>query len=848
MILCRHLVSLTFIFLTLTLQAQNINIKGKVMDELTSEAVPFATVAFYPEESNVPFDGTTTDLEGRFTLNNIQPGTYRLEVSFIGYATREVPLQIVSGQREINLGAITLEPKTTQLEELEVTAMARSAVNRLDRVSYRAEDFETARGGTAADLLSRLPSLDVSPDGEVSVRGTTDFIVYLNGRPTQLDPSVLLAQIPAGSIVGVDIITVPTAGFDAQGKGGIINIVTKTDAVEGLSVSASGTLGGAPWGNRTEEISGYKLKDDRYGGAINLVYAKKDWVLQGGINYSKRHVNSDREGVARILVPGSNAYKHMIASGLKPEWYENVAANFGFEKKISSRSQISGSYFFGHRTEGRIANYLYNNFFGDINQNPLPDVPVDETFTFNPNTGIREGLFNTMNVDYSTSPDEDSRLAIGAVYEYSLLTHDVDNPNINFDNASQQLGDKILHYRQKDATPLHGVRLSADYSRNLENGYALSFGLQPQFVNISGSFEYDTLGIASNQWGAFTNLENEIELNRYIYAGYFDLAGQINKFNFKAGLRLEYTDQVMEIENPDYFSLFERPSQNRFEWKKLDWFPGLHAAYPITDNDRLNFAASRRISRAPVKNMAPFLYRRHLEVYVVGDPELKPEYINTVELTYSKNIGEQQVSLTGFYRSVSDAVFRVNTVYEEELILIRTFTNAGQTQSMGGEVNANFELGNKAKLYLGASLYHFQLEADIFGYREDHRSTNWTLKGNANVNLGRQIRVVADFNVRSAEVTAQGSDRMRYIANAALIYNPESLKAWSFNLRALNILNSNTSGMSTRAYNSEGIQIFYQDTDFYWYGPIAELTVSYQFNWRNQTKARGESSFGKDEF
>jgi len=246
--------------------------------------------------------------------------------------------------------------------------------------------------------------------------------------------------------------------------------------------------------------------------------------------------------------------------------------------------------------------------------------------------------------------------------------------------------------------------------------------------------------------------------------------------------------------------------------------------------------------------MAPFLYRRHLEVYVVGDPELKPEYINTVELTYSKNIGEQQVSLTGFYREVNDAVFRVNTVYEEELILIRTFTNAGHTESLGGEINANFELGKKAKLYLGASLYHFQLEADIFGYREDHRSTNWTLKGNTNLMVSRQLRFVADFNIRSAEVTAQGSNKMRYLANAALIYNPERLKAWSFNLRALNILNSNTNGISTRAYNSESIQIFYQDTDFNWYGPIAELTISYQFNWRNQTKARTESSFGKDEF
>ncbi len=105
-----------------------------------------------------------------------------------------------------------------------MAAMTRTVVTRLDRISYRAGDFETARGGTAADLLSHLPALSVSPDGKVSIRGTTDFIVYLNGRPTQIEPDVLLAQLPATSVVGIDIITVPSAAYDAQGKGGIINM------------------------------------------------------------------------------------------------------------------------------------------------------------------------------------------------------------------------------------------------------------------------------------------------------------------------------------------------------------------------------------------------------------------------------------------------------------------------------------------------------------------------------------------------------------------------------------------------------------------------------------------------
>ncbi len=830
-------------------QAQSVDIKGTVVDGENGEVVPFATIAVFLPGEDVPFDGATTNIDGRFTVTLASPGAFNLRFSFIGFDPKEMLIEVDSNQREVNLGSVNISPVAISLDGVEVTAMERSAVSRLDRVSYRAEDFETARGGTAAELLNRLPGLSVSPDGEVSLRGTTDFVVYLNGRPTQMEAAMLLSQLPAGSVVGVDVITVPTASFDAQGKGGIINITTKAKAIEGLSVSANVTLGGAPWGNTKDDITGYKLNDDRIGSGVNMVFGRQGWLLQGGFSYNHRDVNSRRSGVAAILVPGTeNVYKHMIASGYKPEWYETVTANFGFEKSLSAASSLNGSYFYSSRTEGRNANYLYRNFFGDADQNPAPDVPVDEHFTFNPNKGIRKGFFNSINLDYSYNANDNSKLSVGVLYEYSLLSHDVNNPNVAYDPENEDLLQTILHYRQFDETPLNALRLNVDYTWETARNTSISVGLQPQLIKINGGFDYDTLGIASNEWGSYSALENELSLDRYVHAGYVDLAGQSGKLSYKAGLRLEYTDQMLEIENPDYFSLFDRPEQKEFEVNKLDWFPGLHAGYQVSESDRLGFAASRRISRAPVKNMAPFLYRRHLEVYVVGDPQLKPEYINTAELSYGKTMGNQQVTLTGFYRGVEDAVFRVNTVYEEELILIRTFTNAGQTTAVGGEINANLEWGNRFRAFIGASLYHFRLKADIFGYREDHRSTNWSLKGNANLRFTDELRLIADVDVRSAEVTAQGSNNMRYMANAAMVFSPKKLPAWSFNFRALNILNSNKRGISTRAYNMEGIRIFYQDTDFYWYGPIAELTVTYQFNWRNQSKLQTESTFGKDEF
>ena len=827
---------------------QSGSINGIVLDSETSEGVPFATVALYQGASDTPLAGVTTNLDGEFSIIGVAAGSYRISFSFIGYVSQDLNnVEITRSSPSVTLAPIRLTPASVDIEGVEVTAMARTVVNRLDRRTYRAEDFETARGGNATDVLNRLPSVSVSPDGEVSVRGTTDFMVYLNGRPTQMEPSVLLGQISASNIQSIDVITVPSAQYDAQGKGGIINITTKSTGIEGFSLSANGLLGGAPWGNRTDKISGYNLTDNSYGGGLNFTYGNNGWLFFGGLNYSWRDVNSERLGSARILNAENNTYKHMIASGLKPEWYENLSANIGFDANLSEQSQVSASYYYGTRTEGRKALYLYNIFTADRDKNPVDGVPTNEHWIFNPNEGIREGTFHTINADYTYRFDETTKLTLSGLYEHSVLIHSVNNPNIDYNPSSGLLGNHLLHYNQMDNTPLDGFRFSADFSKEFDNGQTLSIGLQPQFFSIAGGLDYDTLNIATNTWGANTDFENRIDLTRGIYAGYADYSGSLGNLSYKTGLRLEYTDQALNIDNPDYFSIFDRATTDRHVQQKLDWFPSLHIGYLISESDNVSLAASRRISRAPIKNMAPFLFRRHLEVYLVGDPALKPEYINNVELSYSKTIAKQRFTLIGFYRGVDNAVFRVNTVYEDELVLIRSFTNSGNTTALGAELNANMELGDKAKLFVGGSLFDYHVQADIFGYQEDNRSLSWSLKGNLNVMISRELSFNADFDMRSAQVTAQGQNEMQYLANAALRYSPAKAKGWNFTLRALNILNSNTRELNTRAYDSSGTQIFYQDTDYYWYGPIAELAISYDLNWKGQSK-KGGSEFGRDEF
>ncbi|TLX76547.1 TonB-dependent receptor [Labilibacter sediminis] len=842
------LVTLVLAFIGFSVSAQKAKVTGLVSDSETSEGIPYATVAIYPLGEDAPLNGTVTDMNGQFYLEKVRPGQYELVVSFMGYQPQRVQdVLVTQGQNKVSVGNVNLAPNNIAIDGVEVTAMKKTVTSKIDRKVYNASDFETAKGGTATDMLNKLPSVSVNPDGEVSVRGATDFMVYLNGKPTQMEPSMLLAQISSDAIENVEVITVPTAKYDAQGKGGIINITTKRSGVQGLSVSANGLLGGAPWGNLTDPISGYEQNDDRYGGGVNLIYMKDDLSLYGGFNYNKRNVNGMRSGDARLLQENGEYY-HMVASGERPEWYENFSANAGFDYQINDKSNIAASYFYADRNEGRSAFYVYNNFYGDIDKGNKHD----EEYIYNPNTDNRYGEFHTFNVDYNLKLNETSDIRLSALYEHSKLSRALDNRDYAFDNDNQEIGDIQEHFKQTDNTPLDGIRFSADYAKEFDNGGKLGLGLQPQWVSLNGGFQYDTLGVESGDWAAYEDLYNGVDLTRGVYAGYIDYSATTGKLDYMLGLRLEYTDQTLKVDNANYaeeIPKFSEPNEdNEYLTQQLDWFPTAHLKYHLDDNNSITAAASRRINRPAVKNMAPFLYRRHYEVYVIGDPSLEPEYINQAELSYDTRIGKQNINITGFYRGTENAVFRVNTTWPEENVLIRSYTNSGNTQALGVELNTNLTAGDFVKIFLGGSVYNYRVKADIFGYQEDNSSTNWSLKGNVNFNLTKELKLTTDFNVKSATVTAQGNNEMFYMANAALSYSPKKLEGWNFQLRGLDLLTSNITGLDTRAYDAGGNQIFYQDTEYVRNGPIVEVGVSYSFNMNGKKGKKTESTFGKKEF
>lgn len=843
----RFFLALFFLFLNAFLFAQKGRIQGQVMDQLSKEPIPFASVQLKSADLQ---RGIITDVEGGFLFEKLPFGTYEMVVSYIGFSSHKTAPIILSKTNTFqHLPEIELFVDTHVLEEINITASTHTQKTKIDRKSYSSSDFYTAQGGNAADLLNKIPSVSVDTDGQVSVRGTTDFMVYLNGKPTNLNPSVLLGQIASSTIDKIDIISVPTARYDAQGKGGIINITTKKNTTERFSLFASGLLGGAPWANHTDTYSGHYLKDDRHRAGFQASFHRDNLTLSGGMNHNRKNVNGMRSGQARVFVDDPKGdFFHMNATdGQRPEWYENFTANAALDYRVSNRQTFSLSYFYGKRNEGRAAYYVYHNFFAAADGSQKDS--DTEKFMYNPNKDNRYGTYHTANAGYKILCSDGATLKIATAYEASELSRSLTNTNYTY--ATREEVDAAIKnayddadprdaYSLSDQTPLEGVRFSVDYEKESKKDHFFGAGLQVQYTGIQGDFTFDNDKVSKD-------LNNGINLNRTIYAAYIDYAAAKGKTSYILGLRSEYGDQSMDIQNTDYVPLFGTDLKPSYVQRKLDLFPSVHLSHQIDEKNSIILAGSRRINRASVTKLAPFLYRRHFEVYVVGDPELEAEYINNLEITYDASLGKHRFGFTGFYRGTDNTVFRVNTVTTaieneeintilEEDVLIRSYTNAGNATSLGAELNADFFVSSRVKLFLGTSLYAYQIKGDVFGYYVDQNSTNWSVKANANFSFSKKTKLNLDFNRRSATVTSQGANDAFSATNIAL--NHQTSSAWNFSLRALDVFSQNNTGLDTNAFNRDGDQIFYQETQYLRNGPVFELGVSYAFNAKKKKKSK----------
>ena len=494
----------------------NGKISGILIDSTSNKPVEFATIALLSTATNKPIDGTTADGSGKFALTKLAPGKYRLQYSFIGYKDKRSSIITIERGTDINLGTIKLGSDVRTLKEVNVVGQAAMIEEKVDRLVYNADKDITAKGGDATDVMRKVPMLSVDLDGNVSLRGSSNVTVLINNKPSTIVASSVadaLKQIPADQIKTVEVITSPSAKYDAEGSAGIINIVTKKNTLQGATLNVDG--GG---GNRGSNL----------GLNGNYRTGKMGFSL-GGFGRAEYNVKGAFENNQTTLSSAGTTRTIQTANTLTSRLFGNY--QLGWDYDIDKNTSITASVRYGARNGT-------SNQYNLLTQTFPPTGYFPTVGDRNVQTKDRSGTVDA-NVTYTKTFKPQQEFSILGLYSRNNRTNnfvaDLLSGTDFLTVASRQRNDN-LSYNQEST-------LQIDYQTPIKTNQLIEFGGKGIFRQADSQYQYF---LATGSEGAFqadnTRPANTLYYTQNIAASYMSYTlSTKKKYTIKAGLRYEYT-------------------------------------------------------------------------------------------------------------------------------------------------------------------------------------------------------------------------------------------------------------------------------------------------------------------
>ncbi|MDG1278380.1 MAG: TonB-dependent receptor [Algoriphagus sp.] len=657
---------------------QPARIIGTAKDLKTGEAVAYATAALYKSGSDTNIAGGVADDEGKFFIAGFEVGTYDLKISFLGFETKVIKgIEVTSPTGDVNLGEITLSDEGVALEEVTVQGQRELIEERVDRTIYKAENDKTTAGGDATDVLRRVPMLSVDFDGNVSMRGSSNIQVLIDNRPSAITASSIadaLRQIPADEIKAVEVITSPSARFDAEGTSGVINIVTKKNNFQGMTLNVN---------------SGFGLR----GSNLSLNGAARKGKLGfslGGFGRAGYNINGRFEN-EQLLSNPDNSISRILQSADTERRDLFGRYNFGVDYEIDKFNFLTGSVNFGVRNSNSNQNdFLTRNFLNDqlirtalrgtdvVDESNTIDVSVNYTKTFE-----KKGKEFSLLTLYSRNNRQNS--FVNSLYEDDLQTIDSrlrnDNPSrneeftaqVDFVNPIGDEGKSILEYGAKNI-------LRKAYS---DFAYFQADGADGEYVENPNP-----------------NLSNEFSYDQNVTAGYASyMFNLLKNYTLKTGLRYEYTSINADFKTETTVDI---PSYGTL-------VPSINASRKLKNGNLIKAAYNRRISRPSLRFLNPNIEASNPLQISQGNPILDPELTDNYEVGYSTFIKGTVINFTSFYRNTTGSIQSVRTI-QDDGVIFTTFENIGREQAIGGSVFFNINASNKLSFNGGFDTYYAILD------------------------------------------------------------------------------------------------------------------------------------------
>jgi outer membrane receptor protein involved in Fe transport len=816
------LMSLGYLFMAYPAIAQ---IQGKIVD-VQNVPLEYATAALYEANTNVLVTGVVTDATGVFNIEGLKNGVYYLEASFLGYEKKRVDAITVTGRAVVNLGVIQLE-LGAQLNAVVVQGERRTVSNKIDRQVFETTKFKNAAGGSGIDVIRNLPAVSLDSQNNISVRGSSGFVVLLNGKPTQGDVSSLLAQLPANAIKSVELITAPSAKYDPDGKAGIINILTRKGAVNG-AFGQLNVKGGAP----SIETYGNAEVHQRYGidGTYNV--RTDQWNVSIGASYQRNDLGGRREGDVFTII--DDVRTQFPSTGERSFDETNYSGRFTVDYTPNSANSYALGFFAGKRSKIRLADIVYFD-----NHAVRPANSTNRLYTlqyFNSNSRERKSDFALGSFDWTHNFEDASKLAASFLYEYTLLGGPTLNRNLGEPDRTIVFQDEF----NTNDNPLNGIRFQLDYTFKPFDFGVLETGYNFRNLSHKGDFIYERRASFDAPFQLVPEFSSEVDLTRTIHSGYVQFSGKKGKWDYAVGSRLEFMDREFRLK--DRTNTFDETFN--FDFVKL--FPSASVQYAVTEKTNVKTAYSKRVERTTTFKMNPFPEREHSETLEQGDANLRPEFIDLVELGVTKTMkGGHSVFATGYFRHVENVVNRVNTVFNDT-ILNRIYSNVGNAKAIGVEVGAEFKPTKQWTNFIGANVYNYNINGRFDNNALDTDATVFSVNVNSTWRFWKNASLQFTFNYLSDRNTAQGEDSRFYRPHLTFqksFFDDRLTATLQWQNIDLGLLDTNEQRITTSRPNS-----FFTTTNYIYEVDILLLNLSYTFKKGKNKSKFIDSEFGKREF
>lgn len=788
---------------------KEVTITGRVIERETKFPLEYATVAFRDGKNNSVITGSITDAKGKFSIT-VPVGAYNVSFEYISF--KKQSLQGREFQKNTDLGNISLALDTESLDEVEIIAERTTVDIKLDKKVYNVGQDLTVSGGTVSDVLDNVPSVSVDVEGNIALRGNDNVTILINGKPSGLvglSSNEALNQLPADAIERVEVITSPSARYDAEGTGGILNIILRRSKLQGLNGSITANTGYPNAAGISGNIN-YRTGNFNFFNTTGYSYRESP----GESTTETEYFNLDFDDDGNIINDDPNTFLNEYRDFDRIR--KGINTNFGIEWYLNDNTSLTGSVLYKDSDNSKTTT---NNIYEVDNLGAV----LNETFRYDPEVEDDKTMQYSLNFDKQFKDKPGHKLTFDFQYENtsedenSLITEN----NINSEQVS------TLEDQER-------VLLQADYVLPLGEDSQFEFGYRGNFKSLDT--DYTLAYYIDDEFVTDIDVSNNLIYKERVNAVYSQYGNKIkNKFSYLLGLRMESTGIVID-----------QKTSNDYEDKDyLGLFPTINLGYEISEDQSIMLGYNRRIQRPRSRYINPFPSRSSTTSLFQGNPDLDPSYSSAVDLGYLYTFKKVTLNSSIYYQHATD-VFTFITEATGETVVVggtdipvikRAPINLATNDRYGFEFTTTYRPSKKWNMNANFNFFNSITKGDYNGVNFDADNLSWYIRFNNKITLPGEIDWQTRLMYRGPSEDAQNKTDGMFFCGLAFskdVFNKNA--SITFNVK--DVFNSMKRTMLSTA------DTYISDGEFQFRKRSFNLAFTYRFNQQKQRQERGDNDSG----